>query len=160
MAHTTIPIATGTSTIAKTSTTLTNGRLTLSSRSKCAIARLVISGRVTIAITEFTAVRVTLSATSPRKRWLNRFAVVPPGEAASSIIPTASSGGRSNSLTSPKQTAGSSNSWQPSATATARGCRATRRKSAGVSESPSPNMMIPSAIGSPIVVNAESMGGL
>ena len=72
---------------------------------------------------------VTLSATSPRKRWLNRFALVPPGDAASSNIPTASSGGRSNSLTSPKQIAGSSTSWQASATATARGCRATRRKS-------------------------------
>ena len=111
-------------------------------------------------MTELTAVSVTLSATSPRNRWLNRFALVPPGDAASSIIPTASSGGRSKSLTSPKQTSGSSTSWQPSATATARGCRETRRKSSGVSESPSPNMMIPSAIGSPTVVSAESMGGL
>ena len=120
----------------------------------------MISGSVTIAMTELTAVRVTLRATSPRNRWLNRFALVPPGDAASSISPTASSGGRSKSLTSPKQTTGSRTSWQASATATARGCRATRRKSSGVSESPRPNMMIPSAIGSPTVVNAESMAGL
>ena len=132
----------------------------MSPRSKCAIAKLVISGSVTTAMTELTAVSVTLSATSPWNRWLNRFAVVPPGDAASSIRPTASSGGRSNSLTSPKQTSGIRISWQPSATATARGCRATRWKSSRVSDSPSPNMTIPSAIGSPIVVNAESMGGL
>ena len=40
---------------------------------------------VTTAITEFTAVKVMLRATSPLARWLNRFAVVPPGAAASSI---------------------------------------------------------------------------
>ena len=72
-------------------------------------------------------------------------------------MPTASSGGRSKSLTRPKQTSGSSSSWQPSAMATAFGCRATRRKSSRVSESPSPNMMMPRASGSPTVVSAESM---
>jgi hypothetical protein len=38
---------------------------------------------------------------------------------------------------------------RPSATATARGGRATRRKSPGVRDSPRPNMMIASAIGRP-----------
>ena len=46
------------------------------------------------------------------------------------------------------------------ATATARGCRPTRRKSSGVSERPSPNMMIARAMGRPTVVSAESMSGL
>ena len=51
-------------------------------------------GRVTTEITELTAVRVMLSATSPRKRWLKRLAVVPPGDAASSIIPIPSRAGQ------------------------------------------------------------------
>ena len=85
--------------------------------------------------------------------------MVPPGEAASSIIPTASSGGRSSSLTRPKQTAGRMSSWQPSAIAAAFGCLPTRLKSSTVSDSPSPNMMMPSAIGSATVVSAESMAG-
>ena len=109
---------------------------------------------------ELIAVRVMLSATSPRKRWLKRLAVVPPGDAASSIMPMPSSGGRSKSTTRPKQTTGSSTSWQPSATATALGARPTRRKSARVRSRPSPNMMIASARGSPTVVSAESMRGL
>ncbi|SLB11834.1 Uncharacterised protein [Mycobacteroides abscessus subsp. abscessus] len=64
---------------------------------------------MTTAITELTAVSVTLRATSPRNRWLNRFAVVPPGDAARSIMPTASSGSRSNNVTNPKAAAGSNN---------------------------------------------------
>ena len=120
------------------------------------MARLVISGIVNAASTELIAVSVTLSATSPRNRWLNRFAVVPPGDAASSMTPTASSGSRSKALTRPKATTGSTRTCSTSATATARGVRATRRKSPGVSDSPSPNMMIASAIGSPTVIRAES----
>ena len=81
-------------------------------------------GSVTTASTELIAVSVMLSATCPPNRWLYRLAVVPPGEAASSIMPTASSGGRSNASTSPKQTAGSSSIWQTSAIAAAFGCRA------------------------------------
>ena len=82
---------------------------------------------------------------------------MPPGDAASSSMPMPSSGGRSKSTTSPKQTAGSSTSWQASATTTAFGCFPTRRKSASVRPSPSPNMMIARAIGRPMVVSAESM---
>jgi hypothetical protein len=67
-------------------------------------------GSVKIAMIELIAVRVTLSATSPWKRWLNRLALVPPGEAASSSMPMPSSGGRSSSTTSPKHTAGSNSS--------------------------------------------------
>ena len=119
----------------------------------------MISGRVTTEITELTAVSVMLRATSPRNRWLKRLAVVPPGDAASSIIPIPSRGGRSKSTTSPKQRIGSSTSWQASAIATARGCRPTRRKSSVVRSSPRPNMMIARAIGSPTVVSAESMAG-
>ena len=83
---------------------------------------------------------------------------MPPGEAASSIIPTASTGGSRNSSTSPKQRAGSSTSWQSRAMITAFGCFATRPKSESRSESPSPSMMMPSATGSPMVVNADPMG--
>ena len=124
------------------------------------MARLVISGNETIEITELTAVSDTLRATSPRNRWLNRLALVPPGEAASSIMPTASSGGRSKTITRPKHTSGSRSSWQPRAMTMTLGCCATRRKSATVSESPSPNMMMPRARGRPTVVSAESMAGL
>ena len=68
--------------------------------------------------------------------------------------------GRSKSTTSPKQIAGSSTIWQPSATATAFGVRPTRLKSPTVRSRPSPNMMIARARGSPTVVSAESMRGL
>ena len=67
---------------------------------------------------------------------------MPPGDAASSIIPMPRSGGRSSSTTRPKQTAGSRTSWQTRAMATAFGCRPIRRKSATVRASPSPNMMM------------------
>src|ERR1041384_2546113 len=111
------------------------------------MAKFATSGRVTTASTEFTAVSVMLSATSPRNTWLNRFAVVPPGEAASSIMPTASSGGRSNRSTKPKQTTGSSTSWHTSAIRTAAGCLRTRTKSATVSDRPKPNITTASAMG-------------
>ena len=120
----------------------------------------MISGRVAIEMIELTAVRVMLSATSPRNRWLNRLAVVPPGDAASSSIPMPSSGSRSKRSTSPKHTAGSSTIWQLSATTTARGCLPTRLKSATVSPRPSPNMMMARAIGRPTEVSAESIAGL
>jgi len=68
------------------------------------------SGSVPIASTVLIAVRVMLRATSPRNRWLNRLAVVPPGDAASSIMPMPSSGGRSKAITSPKQITGRSTS--------------------------------------------------
>ena len=116
-------------------------------------------GRVTIEMIELTAVRLMLRATSPWNRWLIRLAVVPPGDAASSIIPMPSTGGRSASTTSPKQTAGSSTSWQASATAITFGRCPTRRKSSPLSPRPSPNMMTASAIGRPTVARAESMGG-
>jgi hypothetical protein len=122
---------------------------------KIEIARFVSSGSVNSATIELIAVRVTLSATSPRNRCEYRFAVVPPGEAASRIMPTARIGGNWKSTTSPKHSAGNSTSWQASATITAFGCFPTLAKSAGVSERPSPNMMMPRATGSPIVVNAD-----
>ncbi len=124
--------------------------------SKYPMARLVITGIVTAASTELIAVSVMLSATSPRKRWLNRLAVVPPGEAASSITPTASSGSRSKVTTRPKAMTGRTSTCSPSATITARGVRATRRKSPTSRESPSPNMMIARAIGRPTLISTES----
>ena len=82
---------------------------------------------------------------------------MPPGDAASSIIPTASAGERSNSNTSRKHSAGSRTTWQPRATRTSFGYVATRRKSPTVSPRPRPSMTIASATGSPIVVSQESM---
>ena len=90
-----------------------------------------------------------------RKRWLNRVAVVPPDEAASNITPTASRGSRSKAVTSPKASKGRIKICRTSATATAFGSRATRRKSATVNVNPRPNMMIASAIGRPVVINGE-----
>ncbi|GAB3324410.1 hypothetical protein GCM10027451_48740 [Geodermatophilus aquaeductus] len=157
-----MPRATGTSTIAKTCTVLPNCRPIdpASGGSKTVTARLVTSGSVTTASSELTAVRETLSATSPRKRWLNRFAVVPPGEAASSSMPTASTGSRPTAITSPKQSAGSTSSCSPRATTAARGRRVTRTKSSTVSDSPSPNMTTARAAGRATVARAESTGDL
>ena len=53
--------------------------------------------------------------------------------------------------------AGSRMSWQTSAMITAFGCLPTRAKSPSVSERPSPNMMMPRATGSPMVVNTDPM---
>ena len=59
-----IPIATGTSTIAKTCSTLSNCRpIGAASPRKYAADRLTTTGRVTTASTEFTAVSVTFTAT-------------------------------------------------------------------------------------------------
>lgn len=75
------PITTGTITRAKTCSTLPNCSPIPSgpmSGSKHHRAKLVMIGSVTMAGTALTAVSVTFSATSPPKRWLKRFAVVPP----------------------------------------------------------------------------------
>ncbi len=92
--RTSMPSATGISTIANTfsDSTTSMPRIPPSSGRKYAIAKLTISGNVSTDSTELIAVSVMFSAMSPRNRWLYRLAVVPPGEAASSIIPTASTG--------------------------------------------------------------------
>ena len=102
-----------------------------------------------------------LRATSPRNRWLKRLAVVPPGDAASSIMPMPSSGGRSKS--DHQAEADQRQQHELAAERDQHRLRVlapTRLKSATVRPSPSPNMMIASAIGSPTVVSAESMAGL
>lgn len=156
---TSMPRPTGSRISANTLTISTSGIDTSSCRSNHAIAKPVMSGRVTTAMTVLMAVSVMLSATSPRNRWLKRFAVVPPGEAASSSMPMPSRAGRSKSTTSPKQITGRRTTWHASATATAFGARATRLKSSVVRSRPRPNMMIASASGSPTVVSTESMRG-
>ena len=88
-----MPIATGTSTIAKTWMTLSNcSGITLPSPTNCSSEKLTINGSVSSESRLLTAVRVMLSATSPRARWLYRLAVAPPGDAARSMSPTASTG--------------------------------------------------------------------
>ena len=93
--RTSMPIATGTSTIANTWTHLGERQRHLVAAVVVVDRQSVTSGRVNSAITELIAVSVMFSATSPRNRWLNRLALVPPGEAASSSMPMPSSGGRS-----------------------------------------------------------------
>ena len=73
------------------------------------------SGRVSTARNELMAVTVMLRATSPRKMWLNRLADVPPGEAASSIMPTHRIGDRPSRSTSPKHSTGNTNGREVSA---------------------------------------------
>ena len=65
------------------------------------------------------------------------------GEAARSIMPTASSGGRRNKTAIPKQAAVSTNIWMKSPISTAFGNCTTRVKSRTVSESPNPSMITP-----------------
>src|SRR5699024_1298623 len=159
LARVSMPSTTGTSTTAKTVAASAKRRLSVPvcSSPKWATARLVISGRVTTASTELMAVSETFSATSPRKSRLYRFAVVPPGEAASSRKPTASTAGSANRCASPTASAGSTTIWQTNAISTARGARATRTKSMTVSVSPSPYITTASMIGRPIDTTAESM---
>lgn len=64
------------------------------------------SGMVNAASTELIAVKVMFNATSPPARWLNKFAVAPPGDATSSIMPTASTPRSPNANTKPRQIAG------------------------------------------------------
>ncbi|SST09377.1 Uncharacterised protein [Acinetobacter baumannii] len=69
--RTSMPMATGPRTMTKTCTTLPNCKgIACPSPMKYCSDRLTISGMVRMAITEFTAVRVMFSATSPCARWL------------------------------------------------------------------------------------------
>ena len=87
---TAMPSTTGTSTMMITSTTLPNcSGTTWPVCAKVLIAQLVMSGRLTMDNTVLMAVSEMFIATLPPKRWLNRLADTPPGEAASSISPTA-----------------------------------------------------------------------
>lgn len=116
-----VPMTTGTSTMAKTCTTLSVCRgMALPSPMKALSEKPTTKGSVKRESRLLTAVRVMLSATSPLARWLKRLAVAPPGEAERSMSPTASSGGKAKSLAMPKQTAGSTSTWQSRPTITAR----------------------------------------
>ena len=53
------------------------------------MAQLVMSGKLMIDSTVLMAVSEMFIATLPPNKWLNRLADTPPGEAASSISPTA-----------------------------------------------------------------------
>ncbi|MNP22763.1 hypothetical protein D3C76_1154470 [compost metagenome] len=117
------------------------------------------NGMVKIAINELTAVSVMFNATSPWARWLNRLAVVPPGEAASSISPTARADSRPKPLAIRKHTSGSSRIWQARPTTTGLGYFTTRAKSARVSDSPRPSMMMPKASGRKAVSKGEAVMG-
>ena len=63
-------------------------------------------GTVTTAATLEIPVIEIESAVSPRARWVSRFAIVPPGEAPSSTMPTASAGSSENSSAMPKASSG------------------------------------------------------
>ena len=121
------------------------------------VASPTITGSVNADSRELIAVSVMFSATSPPARWLSRFAVMPPGAATSSIMPTASAPWRSNARTRPKQTTGSTTSWQANATAVAFGYFSTRLKSATVNVRPRPNITSARATGMKIVNTVEDM---
>ncbi|MNP67803.1 hypothetical protein D3C76_1636720 [compost metagenome] len=88
-------------------------------------------------------------------------AVVPPGEAASNISPTARADSRPKPLAIRKHTSGSSRIWQTRPTTTGLGYFTTRAKSARVSDNPRPSMMMPRASGRKAVSKGEAvMGGL
>lgn len=121
--------------------------------------RFTSKGMVRIAISELTAVRVMFSATSPWAWWLNRLAVVPPGDAASNIRPTASADSRPKPLAIRKHSRGSSKIWHTRPITTGLGYFTTRAKSASVSDSPRPSMMKPRASGRKAVSSGEAVMG-
>jgi hypothetical protein len=104
-------------------------------------------GSVKIANTEFTAVSVIFRATFPFDKWLNKFAVAPPGDAARSISPTASSAFNPNDKAMPKHIKGKSSIWQIRPMITAFGYLTTRVKSSVLRLRPRPSIIIPRAIG-------------
>ena len=156
--RTNIPIATGTSTIT-TTLSISSGcsAILRSVPMKNRIERLTTIGRVKTEITELMAVRVMLSATSARAMWLNKLAVVPPGAAARSIIPTAISPGSPNRITSPKQIPGKTSNCTASAVIAAFGNVTTRLKSSMTRLRPSPNITTANANGRRMTVRADSM---
>lgn len=78
-------------------------------------------GMVMAASTELIAVSVMLRATSPRKRWLNRLAVVPPGGSGQQHHADGEQGVEVKYLfTSPNATSGSTSTCSTSATTPAR----------------------------------------
>jgi hypothetical protein len=84
-------------------------------------------------------------------------AVVPPGDAANSIKPTAKSGGKASILQIKNAIPTNKMSWQNNAIKTALGCLLTRAKSLSVSSSPIPAITMAKAIGKNIVINPESI---
>lgn len=93
----------------------------------------------------------------PRPPWYERWHAQgmrqygEPGEAARSIRPTASTGARPNPLAMRKQKSGNRINWQTRPIRTGLGNFTTRIKSAGVSDNPSPSMMMPRAMGRNVV---------
>ncbi len=153
-----IPSATGTTVTISTRATIAPipRSSTSALASKWSEASVRYAGTVIVAARLLTAVIVSDRAVSPRARWVSTFAIVPPGAAPSSTSPTARPAGRSNSVATPKASAGEITTRLSSPIATPRGCLATRRKSAGVSSSPSATMITASAAGSRTVVVSDS----
>ncbi|MNT52655.1 hypothetical protein D3C72_1896890 [compost metagenome] len=89
-----MPSSTGSSTMTITSSTLPNcSGTTCPVRANVLMAQLVMSGKLTMESSVLMAVSEMFIATLPPNRWLNKLADTPPGDAASSISPTAYSGG-------------------------------------------------------------------
>ena len=84
-------------------------------------------------------------------------AVVPPGDAANSIKPTAKSGGKASILQMKNAIPTNKMSWQNNAIKTALGCLLTLAKSLSVNSKPIPAITIARAIGKNIVINPESI---
>ena len=114
---------------------------------KAASTALTSSGKVSSAARLLITVRLSDSAALARARWVRKPELAPPGQAASTISPMPSSGGRSKASTTARAASGTSTSWPTRPISSARGRTNTRRKSAPCSASPTENMMKARAAG-------------
>ena len=153
-----MPIKTGITVRAKiTSPVVTSPTSGASGPMNSASAIISTSGTVTTDNRLASAVREIDSATSPRAMWVRRLEVVPPGQAASSTMPTLSAGGAGISATMAMASRGSVMNCSTAPVRKALGWAKIRRKSAGVSPTPSASMMKASASGRSIWAKIESM---
>ena len=83
--------------------------------------------------------------------------MVPPGEAASSIMPTASTGGRPNVEHQTETQRGQQHQLADQRDDNSFGVLCHPAEIGGCQSQPRPNMMIPSATGNPMVVSDEPM---
>jgi len=105
-------------------------------------AKFIIKGMVNKVMKLLKAVRVTDSAVSPFARWVIRFDVGPPGQAARIISPMAISGVKGNDIAMANPISGRSINWLTRPTKIAFGYMMILLKSSITSDNPIPNIMI------------------
>src|SRR5690606_26659945 len=106
------------------------------------MAMLTIMGIVNTVITLEIAVSETESAVSPRARYVIRFEVGPPGQAARIITPMAISGGTEKIETREYPIKGKRINWLTNPKTIALGYFTTLLKSSNVKDRPMPHMII------------------